>query len=173
MIDIDIIRAEAADHPALAWDTVYRAERGFGDWVLAGLSPDNPNGLQAKNAIATAIIISLFTDRRAPDGWRPDVQDRRGWWGDAVEPDGEPLDPMGSWLWLLENEVVTDQVVADAERYTRLALDWMIKDRVCAAVDVTAERGGSHRINIGIALRAQSGAAIYARQYDILWKQVT
>ncbi len=67
----------------------------------------NPGGLDASDAFGSAVVLSLFTDRRAPEGWRPEVSDRRGWWGDHVAPAGETPRALGSHLWLLANEIAS------------------------------------------------------------------
>ncbi len=74
---------------AVVWD------QGCGSLQLNGAD------LLTDNSLLTAVIISLFTDRRAldsdeiPDGTR----DRRGWWGDSFRER-----PVGSRLWLLSRE---------------------------------------------------------------------
>lgn len=173
MADILITPLESIERPALAWDTHWIADRGQGDWSLSGPAPENPMGLTAVTSIATAVILSLFTDRRAPEGWRPDIRDRRGWWGDGVQPDGEALDPLGSWLWLLETEIVSPQTVALAKAYASAALEWMLRDHVAARIDVTSEaRSDGHGVNLGVNLFAASGARIYSGKFDVLWRQV-
>ncbi len=170
---IDILPLESVEAPALPWDTRWQPEIGRGEWALAGVDPANPMGLAANRSIETAIILSLFTDRRAPDGWRPEIQDRRGWWGDGVQPDGETLDPLGSWLWLLENEIVSPQNIALAKNYAEAALAWLVTDNVAARVEVIAEaRADNHGINLGIDVFDKTGAKTFSRQFDILWRQV-
>ena len=80
----------------------FNSERGVFDLVLSpGESPD----LQGDDGLLTALLISLFTDRRAhDDDPLPDERvgvpsDMRGWWGDYFET--ERPDPIGSRLWLL------------------------------------------------------------------------
>lgn len=112
---------------ALFWDaTLALADFGLTDHDLA-----TDEGLE------TAILISLFTDRRAgagdvlPDG----EEDRRGWWGDAF---GVPGDLIGSRLWLLDRSTQSAANLATAEEYAREALQWLIDDKVAEAVKVTA-----------------------------------
>lgn len=111
----------------LAWD-VYAAHLA----IVA-------NDLETDEGLETAVIVSLFTDRRADDSDAlPDGHtDRRGWWGDVVEAGAR--DRIGSRLWLLSREKQQPAVLARAEEYAREALAWLLDDRVAARVDVAAE----------------------------------
>lgn len=102
------------------------------DWLIDGADLADDRGLE------TAVVLSLFTDRRADDDDRlPDQSgDRRGWWGDAF-PD-IPADQIGSRLWLLHREKQTRDVVLRAREYASEALAWLIDDGVAAAVRVDA-----------------------------------
>jgi phage gp46-like protein len=95
--------------------------------------------LAQDDSLKTAVIVSLFTDRRAEADDRlpgaPD--DRRGWWGDGfLEVAG---DRIGSRLWLLHREKQLASVVVRAREYAIEALQWLVDDGIAAAVDVTAE----------------------------------
>ena len=106
---------------------------------IADLSADG-NDLAFDAGIHTAVLLSLFTDRRAEDDDKPpsgDDTDRRGWWGDqfaVVEGDR-----YGSRLWLLDREKITNELARRAEEYVREALAWMIEDRVAVSIDVEIE----------------------------------
>lgn len=80
----------------------------------------------------TPAIVSLYADRRArPDDalpvdpaplLQPDLLDpRRGWWGDALDPQGRRT---GSRLWLLSRAKETEATRRRAELYAREALAW-------------------------------------------------
>jgi phage gp46-like protein len=119
---------------ALRWDaTAFAADLAI-----------EANDLARDGGLETAILLSLFTDRRAePGDPLPDGEsDRRGWWADAV-PVVEG-DQIGSRLWLLSREKETKATLSRAEEYGREALGWLIEDRVAERVEVTAEvpRGG-------------------------------
>lgn len=104
------------------------------DLVLAAGDLETDDGLE------TALIVSLFTDRRAADGdaLPSPSADRRGWWGDHAQPpvDG---DRVGSRLWLLAREKQLPVVLDRAVAYAREALQWLIDDRVATRVEVEAE----------------------------------
>ncbi len=104
-----------------------------GDWLMA------KPGLAEDDGMRTAIIISLFSDRRAnPDDELPNTTgDRRGWWGDNfASNDGDQL---GSRLWLLSREKQLSKVLLKAREYCKEALQWMIADGVAKSIDVASE----------------------------------
>jgi phage gp46-like protein len=97
--------------------------------------------------LETAVIVSLFTDRKAePDDELPDPNssERRGWWGDLTIPDlPSGGDKYGSKLWLLERSKTTPEVIAKAKQYIEEALDWLVEDGVAFRVEVEVERQGT------------------------------
>lgn len=91
--------------------------------------------LATDDGLRTAVIISLFTDRRAlADDVLPVGDDRRGWWGDCANDD--PNDRIGSRRWLLVREKATEAVAVRARDYDREALAWLVADGIAAAVTV-------------------------------------
>lgn len=112
---------------AIRWDTA------AGDLLVEA------DDLAVDDGLETAVILSLFCDRRAEPGDQlpSATDDLRGWWGDAV-PDVD-ADRIGSRLWLLSRSTLSEAVVARAEEYAREALAWLLEDKVAEAVDVTAE----------------------------------
>ena len=117
--------------------------------------------LEASTGLQTAVIMSLFTDRRAkaddilPDSNNPD---RRGWWGDLIS-DVED-DQIGSRLWLLDREKTTESVLIRAKEYAEEALQWLITDGVAVKVVAIAERqgtSGNDRLALGIQIYKKDG----------------
>lgn len=106
--------------------------------------------LASADPLERAVVISIFTWRRAEPSDPVDDDERYGYWGDAY-PD-RPNDRIGSRLWLLRRRTLTDQTVRDAERYAREALAWMIEDLVARAVDVRLERIGRERLDLVVGL---------------------
>ena len=110
------------------------------NWLADAFSADlvvARNDLDLTEDIQAAVIISLFTDRRAPAGEPVDDADRRGWWGDTF-PEIED-DELGSLLWLLKREKQTQATLERAQVYARQALQWLVDDRIARRVDVLAE----------------------------------
>lgn len=90
--------------------------------------------LAVGNDLSTAVMLSLFSDRRAnEDDKIPDGIDPRGWWADAM--DGQLI---GSRLWLLERARSLPETFALAKEYAEEALQWLIDDGIAAKVEVAA-----------------------------------
>jgi len=105
-----------------------------GALVLSGFDLERDDGLE------TAVIISLFTDRRASNEQIPvelPQDDLRGYWGDIAN--ATPSDQTGSLLWLLAREKQRPQILGRAQQYCREALAWMVEDLVATRVEVTAQ----------------------------------
>lgn len=104
--------------------------------------------LVAEGSLRTAVILSLFLDRRAEDDdiLPNDSDDRRGWWADTVAPmtdygiggGSASGDHIGSRLWLLSREKQLAGVLERARHYAEEALTWLVEDGVATAVQVTA-----------------------------------
>lgn len=132
------------------------------DYALASL------GLVADDGLETAVILSLFSDRRAePDDTIPDGSgDRRGWWADAW-PASEG-DRIGSRLWLLHREKQLPSVLARAEEYAREALAWLVEDGVAEAVEVVASNPRAGILAIDVAI-ARPVAPVARYRFDAFW----
>lgn len=145
---------------ALIWDN----HDGSADLALVD------GALVTDDGLDTAIMISLFTDRRAR---ADDIlaggegSDPRGWWGDGFA-DAEG-DDIGSHLWLLEREKRLPAVRDKARQYARDALAWLIADQVCASIDVIVETRGSDQLAIGVTAVRPTGPA--RLRFDYLWDQ--
>ncbi|NKB37848.1 MAG: hypothetical protein GKR93_11880 [Gammaproteobacteria bacterium] len=141
--------------------------------------------LEADDGLATAVILSLFTNRLANDD---DVlpngsDDKRGWWADAY-PDIAG-DNIGSRLWLLEREKDEQSVVNLAREYAEEALQWMLDDGVASRVDVVAgwvESSGvivevktatvfKGMLAIGVDIHRPDGSTAQFR-FDNFWNQL-
>lgn len=118
-------------------------------------------GTVTDEGLRTAVIISLFSDRRAndadvlPDG----TNDRRGWWGDVC-PEVEG-DLIGSRLWLLSRAKQTKANLRLAETYAREGLQWMLDDGEITYLAVTASYPYTGVLLLSLRLRDRSG-----QEYD-------
>lgn len=108
-----------------------------------------------KTALTRAVLINLYTWRRAADDDVLDDDERFGWWGDSFPTVAD--DRIGSRLWLLRRVKLTRQTQLDAEFYAREALQWLIDDGHCSAVDISSERLDAQRLNLRIVLGLAGG----------------
>lgn len=125
--------------------------------------------LQLEGTLATAVILSLFTDARASiDDALPLRQaDRRGWVGDEYM---SPGDRWGSLLWLLQATKVTDDVPERARFAAQEALAWLVREGIASRVDVVAfwtdAAAGLQRLAVRPTIW-QPGQV--SPVYDVLW----
>lgn len=89
------------------------------------------DGDLVRDILRDAVMISLFSDRRAEDDQAP-ARERRGWWGDSE---------LGSRLWLLWRRGRLDaQALSDARAYCLEALGWLVADGIAARVEAEVTR---------------------------------
>lgn len=122
--------------------------------------------LATDESLETAVILSLFTDRRAlPEDRLPDGSaDRRGWWADAYFER-----PHGSRLWLLHREKEQASVLRRAQEYAEEALTWLVEDEVAEQVVVEAWHMRRDTLGLRIEIRRGERGAL-ERQYDYVWR---
>lgn len=87
--------------------------------------------LALDRGLASAVLVSLFSDARVPLEDSPDGTER-GWWGE------EAGDPFGSRLWALARERELPAALPRFEAAAQDALAWLLEDDIASRVDVTA-----------------------------------
>lgn len=113
----------------------------FTDLVSGTRYSITDSGIEQDRSLTTAVIISLFTDKRDPAAL-PD--DARGWWGDDI----------GSLRWTLSREKQTNDVLNPLIKYDTDALQWLQDAGLVTAIEITASwvaRGVLHE-NIVLTL---------------------
>jgi phage gp46-like protein len=131
------------------------------------------NDLVTHGGLETMVIISMFSDKRAPDGAAlPDPlnTDRRGWWGDETAE--KENDEIGSLLWLLDRSKTTEQNLLAAKTYVEEALQWMIDEGIAAKINVMTERGGvigNDRLEIKVEIIRRDGEKV-AMEFKEAWE---
>lgn len=121
--------------------------------------------LAVDETLQTAVMLSLFTDRRAldadelPDG----TTDRRGWWADAYRDRKH-----GSRLWLLGREKELESVLRRAQEYAEEALRWMVEDGICDRVRVEARHVRGEVL--GLEVQIFRGEEVIDWQFQYAWE---
>ncbi len=119
-----------------------QADLNFGQ-VLNGVPIPDSNDFFPEDGLTTAVLLSLYTNRRALPGDTLPVagMDPQGWWGDTQSPiDGEQI---GSRLWLLARSKTSPDVLRRAEEYAKEALQWLLDDGIASKLDVAATQGAT------------------------------
>ena len=122
-----------------------------------------------ESSLIRAVVISLFTWRRAATDDPVDDDERFGWWGDSYPTIAD--DRIGSRLWLLRRVKLTADTQRDAEFYAREALQWLLDDGQVLEVDVITERADSYRLNLQVILTVLTGASLKINSSQ-LWQVI-
>jgi len=107
-------------------------------------------GMDSTNPLLRAVIISLFTHRRARADDLLPSDDMQGWWGDTFAPVAN--DQIGSRLWLLSRSKLTTETAERAREYALEALQWLLDDGVAARVEVQAARQGLDTLALNVQI---------------------
>lgn len=129
--------------------------------------------LQVDNDLKTAVIMSLFTDRRANNDDIVEGSDRRGWWADTYNEIAK--DKIGSRLWLLSRSKQTQDTLNLARGYCVEALQWLIDDRVAQQVNVNVEIVRMGVLGIAVEVIKPSSklpaGEVNNFRFDYVWSQ--
>lgn len=112
--------------------------------------------------LARAVVISLFSWRRAEDDDDLPGDSRFGWWADTFNEQ-----KTGSRLWLLLRSKLTEATLRRAKMYAEEALQWLIDDGVAGSVEVTAERGGMNRLDMSVTVTKPDKSELAMRFQDV------
>lgn len=108
-----------------------------------------------ESALTRAVLISLFTWRRALTDDPVDDEELFGWWGDSYPDIAD--DRIGSRLWLLRRVKLTDATQRDAEFYANEALRWLLDDGHVIAIEITSQKVDISRLNLTVILTVPGG----------------
>lgn len=115
------------------------------------------NGDLARDeGLRTAVVLSLFLDRRAENDDALEGGDVRGSWMDQYLEHGN--DRLGSRLWLLAREKETAATLARARSYCEEALAWMLEDGIARAIETEAEWVRSGMLGLRVTITLPDGS---------------
>lgn len=124
--------------------------------------------LISDGGLETAVLISLFTDRRVNDSELPEwEEDKRGWFGDTLS-DIEG-DQYGSKLWTLDRAPLNSTTRTLAEAYARDALSWLLEDGVASDLSVEAYIVNRDRIDLDIAITKPTEKNAVFYRFQLNW----
>jgi phage gp46-like protein len=88
------------------------------------------------DAFDTALLMSLFCERRATESEIPSAHLRRGWIGNESDQEGFEI---GSKLWLYEQSRITKTLIQEIVSATLNGLQWLIDDNLATSINVSAK----------------------------------
>lgn len=109
-------------------------------------------------ALTRAVLISLYTWRRADTDDPVDDEELFGWWGDSYPTVTD--DRIGSRLWLLRRVKLTAATQRDAEFYAEEALRWLLDDGQVIGIDISSEKTDINRLNLNVTLTIPGGGRL-------------
>jgi len=128
------------------------------------------NGDIAKeDGFDTAILVSWFTDARAPANLVAIPEKRRGWIANSVSPiEGVEDRDLGGLLWLTDQRRLTPTTRNATVDFGRKALAWFVEDGLLSRVDVEAITISKLGIRLGAIMTALNGKT--ESRYFNLWE---
>lgn len=119
------------------------------------------------SALVSAVLMSLFSWRRARPSDETESGRRYGWWTDT------PQRQLGSRLYLFTRRSITPGLMTDIKTCIQEALAWMVEDQLCSSVSVGVTQGvnSPDRVvcKIGIFRHDGSHEAVV---FDDLWREL-
>jgi len=112
-----------------------------------------------------AVVISIFTWRRSNDGDLPADAFRWGWWSDTYNNFR-----IGSRLYLLHREKISEALLQKIDSIVAEALQWMIDDDVVSEVLINSQRIGVGTIQTSITI-IRNSETLLTLDFDNIWKQ--
>lgn len=102
------------------------------DGIFDLIIDEDQADFETTDGLESAIVVSVFSDRRAYKDEVGDPMRRRGWIGDLVSE--VPGDLHGSGLWLYEQSRLTQEVVTGVRQEAEQCLEWMIQEDLVVSV---------------------------------------
>lgn len=79
----------------------------------------------SEDELLDAVLISLYSNRKVDDSEIPEGHENQGFWGDQLDPNGLKV---GSDLWILRREYMSEELAGKARQFIEDALQWLIDD---------------------------------------------
>ena len=127
-------------------------------------SLDGTGDIATEDFFDTAILMSLFCERRASSSEMPVSHYRRGWIGNESTKGFE----IGSKVWLFEQSRLTRKTLNGINSVVREGLQWMIDENIALEIAVSSELGENNTIAVEITITRPSSKV--EKRYFELWE---
>jgi phage gp46-like protein len=141
----------------MSQDAVLIINNGFYDFQI-----DEDGDIRTDEFFDTAILYSLFGERRAAPDEVVDPERRRGWIGNDSDFEN------GSKLWLLYQARLTRDTLNRVEDEASKALQWLVDDGYAVAIEDVSATVNNGQVLLGLTIR-RSRDRIVRRFYE-LWE---
>jgi phage gp46-like protein len=101
------------------------------DSGLYDIQFDSNGDFLSQDFFDTAILVSIFAEKRATKSQIPDSSQRRGWIGNEATPNFE----IGSHLWLFQQSRLRQTEKNGLQNALRESLIWMVDDKFAVSID--------------------------------------
>ena len=118
--------------------------------------------IETADFLDTAILYSLFGERRASSFEVSDARYRRGWIGN----EGNEFEN-GSKLWLYSQSRITRTILAHIEDEAAKSLEWLVSDGLAVAISNVSASVSSGRVLLNLTI--ERSADKVERRYYELW----
>ena len=135
-------------------DALLNNDAGYYDFSL-----DDDGDIKTVDFFDTAILYSLFGERRASADEVVDAQRRRGWIGNGDFENG-------SKLWLYSQARLTRDTMNSVQDEAKKSLDWMVEDGLAVSIDDPTVTLSGRRLLLEVIIR-RSRDKIDRRLYDV------
>ena len=110
----------------------------------------------------TAILYSLFGERRASSDEMVEPQQRRGWIGNSADFEN------GSKLWLLRQARLTRENLNRIQDEAAKSLAWLVSDGYAASIDNPVASVSNGNVTLNVTIRRSRDKVI--RKFYTLWE---
>lgn len=107
---------------------------------------DSMGDIETSNSFATAILYSLYGERRASREEVVSPERRRGWIGNDDYENG-------SKIWLLEQSRITRNTLNRLEDEAAKSLQWLVTDGKAVSIDEVSASLNNGRVLLNITVR--------------------
>ncbi len=139
---------------------IVRKDDGLFDLNVSNSAFETVDGFE------TAIIVSLFTDARAPSSVVKTPSRRRGWIGNILTANSGL--ELGSRLWTFEQARLTEPTLNDIAVAAQESLSWMVQRNQAKSVSATAEKTGLRDVTVNVSITTIQGKE---ERYSVLWRR--
>ena len=131
---------------------------------LYDFSLDASGDILTEDFFDTAILMSLFCERRAIASEMPASHLRRGWIGNESTPGFE----IGSKVWLYEQARLTRATLNGINSVIKESLQWMIDDNIALEVTVSSTLSRNNSIAVEVTI-TRPNSKVEKRHFE-LWE---